>query len=318
MASRKKLAQRIAELTHEDVAVRRKAALKLGEYGDHAALPELCAALRDESWKVARNAAKALSSFRDPAAVEALSSVFIVSPRKKKYRSVRKEALLALGDIGTEAAIETIGRVWREERDLHDVAPEALLRAGLPAVPILCRALAEGYAALLPQLSRLHLTVILVRHSLIRLHGGPESAAYHVLCSLLEARGVEVFAALLATDRLSPREKYACLEALRRRWRYMQLTVYFRDVPGYCQHWAATDEREAVRAGARAVLDYITLPRGSQRPLTTGSDELLRAGSGMEDDVGSDVLLRASDDTSKSLDARDARLEHRGSLSEKG
>ena len=82
MASPTKIAQRVAELSHEDIAVRRKAALKLGDYGDPIALPFLCAALQDESWKVQRNAAGRQSLQRFGAA-RALSANTAASAAEK-------------------------------------------------------------------------------------------------------------------------------------------------------------------------------------------------------------------------------------------
>lgn len=305
MASRTKIAQRIAELSHEDIAVRRKAALKLGKYGDPIALPELCAALRDESWKVQRNAAKALGNLTDPAAVEALTSVFIDSPRQKKYRSVRKEALLALGQISTEAALEVIDRVWREEHDLHDVAIETIRAIGLPAVPMVCRALAQGYTALTPPTTGLRLAAIIVGQSLAGLYDALARDAHQILSAWLNTYSTEVFAAILATGKLSPHDKYSCLEILRRRRVTLHMIVYFRDTRSFCEQFAATDKRDEGRAGARSVLNYITLARGSERPIAQ-SNELLRAAQATPDGTAADELVRGADEPEESLEEKPA------------
>jgi hypothetical protein len=300
MASRTKIAQRIAELSHEDIAVRRKAALKLGEYGDVAALPELCAALQDVSWKVQRNAARALSSFRDPAAVEALASVFIetgVSPtgRKRRYRSVRKEALYALGQIGTEEVIKIIDRVWLDERaDLHDEAVFALQQCGLVAVPAVCRALAAAHAVVTSRAAGVRVTAAISLQSLPDRHDWIERDARALLFALIDDHGHDVFIAILATDRLTPRDKYLCLEILRRRHRSLLLTIYFRATTSYCEQLAVTAESDAVRAGARAVLDYSLLARGSAQSLTAQSDELVRAAGASSCEQGSDELVRGA------------------------
>jgi hypothetical protein len=309
VASRSKFPQRLAELQHDDIAVRRRAARKLGDYGNPAALPELCAALRDPSWKVQRNAAVALGKLGDPAAIEALASVFIASIGRKRYLSVCKETLRALGRIGTEAAAETIATVWLgEQDDVRETAQVALLDCALTAVPVVCQKLIGIYSRSKPafqplttRTSTFWITTEIALHLLPGRQAQIHHSALFILQTLIDKHGSLVFERILATPKLPPQAKFGCLEILRRRRKWLTMIFYFRDARSFCEHSAATSDDPAVRIGAREVLDYCSLARGSMQPLTAASDQLLRAAETDSIETPENELLRGSDSESPTM-----------------
>lgn len=80
-----------------DSNIRWQATGALGKIGK-AAVPGLCAALRDEDWKVRRSAAEALWSMREPESVAGLAEVLV-----DKNDIVRQAAASALEGIGSDA-----------------------------------------------------------------------------------------------------------------------------------------------------------------------------------------------------------------------
>jgi HEAT repeat protein len=265
-----KFDRRLSELQSQNLEVRRKAALKLSEYGRREAVPALCAALDDPSWKVRRNAAISLGKIADPASIDALSSAL-----GDQTKSVSKEAARALASIqgftGDNRAAEALYRGLQDKREtVQQRIKEALFECQADAAPLMCQALQ---------------------------HSDPDlrAAGLEILKAMLDGWDHRIIlSALLADPRLSTQERFNGLEALSGYRGRLRLVPYILDTRRYCQQMAASGESEAVRRGALAVLDYMSLPRAGQRDLSAEPHELLRGAGAVSTADAADVLLRGT------------------------
>ncbi len=110
-----------------DSNIRWQATGALGKIGQ-AAVPGLCAALRDEDWKVRRSAAEALWSMHEPEAVPGLAEALI-----DKNDVVRQAAAGALEGMGASAVTGLI-EVMKTSKDvmISRAAAEMLQKIGSP------------------------------------------------------------------------------------------------------------------------------------------------------------------------------------------
>lgn len=267
-----KMRRQIAALDDEDAAVRREAALKLGKQGDRAAVEPLLRALQDAKWKVRRNAVISLGRIGDYRAVSSLCQTLADSTA-----IVRRESATALGRIGVALAVEPLLRAMDDEKEsVREEAGNAILKIGGFAVAPLCLMLSSEEPGL-----RFHAT--------------------WALSEIYRYARVETTETILTDARLSPQQRWQGLEAIRTArpsWLHFN---WLGDVQEFCESVLTVARIESVSsenpevAGARAVLEYMTLARPSQRDLAAEKTELLRASHGSEARDGHKTLLRASD-----------------------
>jgi hypothetical protein len=208
-----------------------------------------------------------------------------------------------LGHIGTDAAAEAIATIWLgEQADVWETAQYTLVECGIAAIPVVCQELTRSnvnsrprVSALTPSTLAFWITTEVALHALPGRHERNHKSALIILHTLIDRHGLVVFERILATPKLPPQDKFGCLEILRRRRRMLALVLYFRDTRSYCEHTAATSDDPEVRIGAREVLDYCSLARGSLQPLSVSSDQLLRAAESEGIETPEEELLRGSD-----------------------
>lgn len=121
-------------LKDPDWAVRREAAITLGEMGDERCVEPLIRALQDGDWQVREVASEALGLVGSPA----------VEPLIKLCRSWdhRKAAIRALGKIKDERVLDPLIHQLRSDEFGED-ATDALVELGSPAVEKLVAALSD-------------------------------------------------------------------------------------------------------------------------------------------------------------------------------
>jgi HEAT repeat protein len=125
----------------KDAAIRRSAAIALGELKDKKAVEPLILALKDEDESVRWKAAEALGKIKDARAVEPLIAALTVESSGRFSQRVATAAD-ALGEIGDSRAIEPLiesGSVIAY--DIHERAINALIKIGSPALIPLINAL---------------------------------------------------------------------------------------------------------------------------------------------------------------------------------
>jgi HEAT repeat protein len=126
--------------TEPDPFVRETITSALVGVGD-AALAPLIHLLGDASPAVRHHAAHTLSKIGDARAVDAL-----VGTLQDHDVTVVSKAAFALGQIGDARAIPAlVGLLGHESRELHSTLASVLERFGIPAVPQLLEALADGH-----------------------------------------------------------------------------------------------------------------------------------------------------------------------------
>jgi HEAT repeat protein len=121
-------------LKDPDWAVRREAAITLGEMGDERCVEPLARALRDGDWQVREVAIEGLGQIGSPA-VEILLKLL-------RDWDVRKYAIAALGKVHDERVLEPLMAQLRND-EFKDDATDALVSLGEPAVPHLAKALKD-------------------------------------------------------------------------------------------------------------------------------------------------------------------------------
>jgi HEAT repeat protein len=123
-----------------DDGEREDAAEELGKLGDRAAVPALCAAVRDPEPDVREAVAEALGRLADPAAGPDLVKL-LRDPEKK----VRQEAVKALGLIGDhERVVDLLPMLGDRSSDIREETAEALGKIGSAlALPALRRVVTE-------------------------------------------------------------------------------------------------------------------------------------------------------------------------------
>jgi HEAT repeat protein len=121
-------------LKDPDWAVRREAAITLGEMGDERCVEPLVRALQDGDWQVREVASEALGMVGSPA----------VDPLIKLCRSWdhRKAAIRALGKIKDERVLDPLIHQLRSDEFGED-ATDAIVELGSPAVEKLVAALSD-------------------------------------------------------------------------------------------------------------------------------------------------------------------------------
>jgi len=125
------------QLDHEDERVRKAVALALAKIGSTAAAEPLRRALRDESPEVRIQAALGVGGRRS----SALAMPLVVAMEEEEDEAVERELILALGRIGSTAAVQALikfaqpgGRLFgRKPAGLRAAAVEALRIAATPA-----------------------------------------------------------------------------------------------------------------------------------------------------------------------------------------
>ncbi len=121
-------------LKDSDWAVRREAAVTLGEMGDERCVEPLARALRDGDWQVREAAIEALGMIGSPA-VDLLI-------RQLRDWDIRKYAIRALGKVKDERVLDPLIGQLRNDEFMMD-ATEALVELGKPAVEKLIAALKD-------------------------------------------------------------------------------------------------------------------------------------------------------------------------------
>ena len=125
------------QLDHEDERVRKAVALALAKIGSSGAAEPLRRALRDESPEVRIQAALGVGGRRS----SALAMPLVVALEEEEDENVERELILALGRIGSPAAVQALikfaqpgGRLFgRRPAGLRTIAIEALRLAATPA-----------------------------------------------------------------------------------------------------------------------------------------------------------------------------------------
>jgi HEAT repeat protein len=100
----------LTRVGNADGAVRRTAAMVLGEIGDPRAIQPLILALSDEDIGVRQSAAEALGALKADAAIPSLVKLL-----QDPSPVVRSSALTGLDRMGTPAALDAL-HVWREQQ----------------------------------------------------------------------------------------------------------------------------------------------------------------------------------------------------------
>lgn len=121
-------------LKDPDWAIRREAAVTLGEMGDERCVEPLAHALRDGDWQVREAAVEALGMIGSPA-VEVLI-------RQLRDWDIRKYAIRALGKIKDERVLDPLIGQLRNDEFMMD-ATDALVDLGKPGVEKLIKALKD-------------------------------------------------------------------------------------------------------------------------------------------------------------------------------
>lgn len=125
------------QLDHEDERVRKAVALALAKVGSRAAAEPLRRALRDKSPEVRIQAALGVGGRKS----SALAMPLVVAMEEEEDETVERELMLALGRIGSPAAVQALikfaqpgGRLFgRRPAGLRATAVEALRLAATPA-----------------------------------------------------------------------------------------------------------------------------------------------------------------------------------------
>jgi HEAT repeat protein len=125
------------QLDHEDERVRKAVALALAKIGSRGAAEPLRRALRDKSAEVRIQAALGVGGRR----ASALAMPLVVAMEEEEDETVEKELMLALGRIGSAAAVQALikfaqpgGKLFgRKSSALRTTAVEALRLAATPA-----------------------------------------------------------------------------------------------------------------------------------------------------------------------------------------
>ena len=125
------------QLEHDDERVRKAVALALAKIGSSAAAEPLRRALRDKSPEVRLQAALGVSGRKS----SALAMPLVVAMEEEEDEGVERELILALGRIGSTAAVQALikfaqpgGRLFgRKPAALRATAVEALRLAATPA-----------------------------------------------------------------------------------------------------------------------------------------------------------------------------------------
>ncbi|MFN2570551.1 MAG: HEAT repeat domain-containing protein [Gemmatimonadales bacterium] len=125
------------QLEHEDDRVRKAVALALAKIGSSAAAEPLRRALRDKSPEVRMQAALGVGGRKS----SALAMPLVVAMEEEEDEGVERELMLALGRIGSAAAVQALikfaqpgGRLFgRKPAGLRATAVEALRLAATPA-----------------------------------------------------------------------------------------------------------------------------------------------------------------------------------------
>jgi HEAT repeat protein len=262
------MAEYIAQMRDPVEAARHAAARKLGKYADPAATDALCQALKDKSWHVRRAAAVALGRIGDARAVPALAEALT-----DRTRGVRRKSVAALARVGGEQVVEPLCRALLDKSPMvRQDAGDALVRLGGPAVVLLCR---YGNDAMWPGCGY----------------------AVGVLRELVRQKLREAQFFILADARLKTGDKYACLRTLHA---HTPTTIFSlgrtpqSEIRRFCEA-AMQAEQEVTRESARAILEYMSLARPSERDPASEKEILLRAAQGAVSRDGADILLRASD-----------------------
>ena len=112
---------------------------------------------------------------------------------------------------------------------------------------------------------------------------GVAGDALRVLRALSQDDGSLLARKILAQTALTGGERYELLQSLQRivprDWN-AKLRFPLGSLHLYCKRMAR-EEDEAAQAGAKAVLDYMTLPRASQRHIRMSPAEMLRSAMGV-------------------------------------
>jgi HEAT repeat protein len=122
-------------LQDPDWAVRREAAVTLGEMGDERCVAPLVRALRDGDWQVREAAIEALGMIGSPAVEPLLRQPL-------RDWDIRKYAIRALGKIKDERVLDPLISQLRNDEFMLD-ATDALVELGEPAVEKLIAALKD-------------------------------------------------------------------------------------------------------------------------------------------------------------------------------
>lgn len=125
------------QLEHDDERVRRAVAMALAKIGSRAAAEPLRRALRDKSPDVRMQAALGVGGRKS----SALAMPLVVAMEEEEDEAVEKELMLALGRIGSAAAVQALikfaqpgGKLFgRKSSELRATAVEALRLAATPA-----------------------------------------------------------------------------------------------------------------------------------------------------------------------------------------
>jgi hypothetical protein len=275
MAKPTKVQKRIADLSRQNIEVRRSAVKKLGAYGDAAAVESLCRALRDEDPHVRRGAAYALGKLGDVNAFEPLQEAL-----NDMRPGLRHAAAWALGQLGKqkhEIAMRAVFFIVRaaqksKAQDRYNYV-RALTEMGLAAVVPLCLEFNSRRSAVSQECARQALTFLEHQQKLA------------VVPCLLEASDLTAPQQWTVLEMLS-QERPTGLFADRRLAnprRFIEMVAADGQVP------------DTARRSAHAILEYLSLGRASQRQEATDATQLLRmAQENTAQDTDGGTLLRGS------------------------
>ncbi len=267
----------IQRLDDKDVAVRRKAASKLGQLRDPVGVEPLCRALQDTDAYVRKNAAASLGKLAAPDAFAALEAAL-----KSRQTGLRHAAALSLAQIAakhTKLAGQAVNAIVQAVQNSSSVVyrPQdvaALTTIGLAGVGPLC-----------------------VEYN-TRRDGAAQWCVREALIQLEQQMRLDVRRQMLANASLPAMQQLAVMEMLMQAgpkgWFATRQTV---DPRRYCEQLVAdAQELPDVRQGAQGILDYLSLGRASQRYEPGEAATLLRmaGGENVPPDQGN-TLLRGSE-----------------------
>jgi HEAT repeat protein len=272
MRTERKIRRQIEALTSDDMVVRRSAARRLGRSGSQEAIGPLCTALNDSSWSVRRSAARALGRIGEAEAVEPLCPAL-----KDKSKGVRREVVIALGKIGNPRAIELLCQALQDQKlSVRESAVTALAEIGQSAVVPLCQVLEQQAI-----------------DTSLYIH------AERALRQMFQQDVTTTLFAALKDARLSMPQRLQYLEMLQEYlfWMRRFRPRYQTDARRFCVYVLEHEGDAGAREGAKALLDYMSLARPSERDRTTEKGRLLRAAHGMVPGDNANILLRGADDS---------------------
>jgi HEAT repeat protein len=120
-----------------DSLLKAVSAAALAKLSPAEAFPLLLAGMKDESWRVRVECAKALARPLEPAEAQAAFPLLVYKAQSDPTLQVKLESVKTLGAIGSEKAVQFLAALYRDPKNpltLREESLAAAARASLPAV----------------------------------------------------------------------------------------------------------------------------------------------------------------------------------------